>query len=52
MADIVFACFLFKVPYNDAYGNQHIVEAVVRKYPKVHCLAEKLKCDFEGFKRW
>ena len=46
MADIVFGAFLLKLPYNDKYANQHIVEAVVRKYPKTYELAETLKTDF------
>jgi len=49
LADIIFATFLFTLPYNDMYPNQHIVEAVLRKYPKTLCLAERLKCDFAFF---
>ena len=47
MADILFSTFLFMLPFNDVYPNQHIVEAVIRKYPKTCCLAECLKSDFE-----
>jgi len=46
LADFVFGGFLLKLPYNDNYANQHIVEAVVRKYPKTYALAETLKQDF------
>jgi glutathione S-transferase len=46
LADLVFGAFLLKLPYNDKYANQHIVEAVVRKYPKTYALAETLKDDF------
>lgn len=46
LADFVFGAFLLKLPYNDKYANQHIVEAVVRKYPKTYALAETLKGDF------
>lgn len=47
MADILFASFLFKLPYNPMYENQHIVEAVIRKYPKVMALSESLMVDFD-----
>lgn len=46
LADFVFGSFLLKLPYNDKYGQQHIVEAVLRKYPKTYALAECLKGDF------
>ena len=47
MADILFASFLMKLPYNPRYENQHIVEAVIRKYPKLMALSEDLLVKFD-----
>jgi len=49
LADIILGAFFLKLPYNDSYPNQHILQAIMENYPKTKALAENLRAEFDDF---
>jgi len=49
LADIIFGALLVKLPYNDNYANQHILQAIMEDYPKTKALGETLRADFDDY---
>mmetsp|Transcript_24742 Transcript_24742/g.38524 ORF Transcript_24742/g.38524 Transcript_24742/m.38524 type:complete len:130 (-) Transcript_24742:27-416(-) len=49
LADLCFASFLLRLPYNDEYPNCHILQAIVQKFPRTRDYCESL---VEEFKQW
>ena len=49
LADISISSLFYLLAYNDAYDNQHIMQAVMAKYPRLTVWAEQMHDDFAEF---